>query len=497
MTGPRLTRRETLKAVALGAASLSSPGTLLGVESDREPGAESHQATGIRIGEVTADSAIIWTRLTANPARVRSGRLTFETNKQGDIYKPETAADISRLDGACPGMAGQVRVRFGTAEDLAEAQATEWASVDGSTDFIHQFRLTGLKPATRYFLAVETAGPTAEPPHAPLRGMLQTAPTADAAAAVTFSVITCEMVADMDREDVEDGFRIFDALARLQPDFHCMTGDNVYYDGEPPFANTPELARYHWDRMYSYPRHVEFYRQTAAYFQKDDHDVLDNDCHPGRTLGRHGGTLTFETGQRIFREEVPLGAAIYRTFRWGKLLQIWLTDGRDFRSRNSMRDGPDKTILGREQKEWLKRTLAESDATWKVLVSPTPIVGPDRARKNDNHANAGFQHEGDELRHWFREHVPHNFFVVCGDRHWQYHSVHPETGLREFACGPVSNRHAAGTPGEDAAYHRFHRVAGGFLTVSVREEDGRGVIAFRHHDVHGDVVHEYEQRAEA
>ena len=56
---------------------------------------------------------------------------------------------------------------------------------------------------------------------------------------VTFSVITCEMVADMDREDVEDGFRIFDALARLQPDFHCMTGDNVYYDGEPPFANTP------------------------------------------------------------------------------------------------------------------------------------------------------------------------------------------------------------------------------------------------------------------
>jgi alkaline phosphatase D len=123
-----------------------------------------------------------------------------------------------------------------------------------------------------------------------------------------------------------------------------------------------------------------------------------------------------------------------------------------------------------------------------VLFSPTPIVGPDRANKNDNHANNGFKHEGDEARKWFRENVPDNFFVICGDRHWQYHSVHPETGLNEFSIGAASDEHAGGSPGENKKYHRFHRVKGGFVSVAV----GAKGIAFRHHDVHGKVVHEHE-----
>jgi alkaline phosphatase D len=56
-----------------------------------------------------------------------------------------------------------------------------------------------------------------------------------------------------------------------------------------------------------------------------------------------------------------------------------------------MTDGSEKTILGKAQKAWLKRTLKASDTTWKILISPTPLVGPDRAKKNDNHSNAGFQ----------------------------------------------------------------------------------------------------------
>jgi alkaline phosphatase D len=154
-----------------------------------------------------------------------------------------------------------------------------------------------------------------------------------------------------------------------------------------------------------------------------------------------------------------------------------------------MPDGPEKTILGKTQKEWLKRTLKESTATWKVLISPTPLVGPDRAKKNDNHSNAGFQHEGDELRAWFKANVPGNFFVICGDRHWQYHSVHPETGLNEFSVGAASDEHAAGTPGEDKRYHKFHRVKGGFLSVTVKGS----AILFEHRDIHGTVVYTYQQ----
>ncbi len=136
-------------------------------------------------------------------------------------------------------------------------------------------------------------------------------------------------------------------------------------------------------------------------------------------------------------------------------------------------------------------TLHRSDATFKVLVSPTPIVGPDRPKKSDNHSNAAFRHEGDEFRQWVQKNLPNGFFVVCGDRHWQYHSVHPQTGLHEFGTGAASDPHAGGSPGEDRDYHRFHRVKGGFVSVAVRRGDGKNSITFRHHDVMGKVVHEH------
>jgi alkaline phosphatase D len=290
------------------------------------------------------------------------------------------------------------------------------------------------------------------------------------------------MFADIDHDD---GFNIFPVMQKLSPKFVVFTGDNVYYDSEYPRALTADLARYHWQRMYGLSRHVDLIRQVATYWEKDDHDTHSDDSWPEM---KPMGQFTFAEGQQVYRQQVPLAGPVYRTFRWGKWLQVWFTDGRDFRSPNNMADGPDKTIWGAEQKAWLKKTLLESDARWKVLVSPTPIVGPDRPTKNDNHTNAGFTHEGNEFRRWAKENLPGNFLTVCGDRHWQYHSVHPETGLHEFACGPGSDEHASGTPGLNETYHRFHRVKGGFLSVSVQD----GKIAFRHHDVQGKVVHEWQ-----
>jgi alkaline phosphatase D len=231
---------------------------------------------------------------------------------------------------------------------------------------------------------------------------------------------------------------------------------------------------------------------VPAYWEKDDHDTLSDDIWPGRVVARQL-PLTFEDGVRIFREQVPMGQGpTYRTFRWGKELQVWFVEGRDYRSSNRMQDGPEKSIWGAEQKVWLKKTLLESDATWKILVSPTPMVGPDRENKADNHANATFAHEGSEMRAWFAENLPDNFFVLCGDRHWQYHSIDPKTKVHEFACGPTSDQHAGGSPGKEEAYHQFHRVKGGYLTVSVTPKNSGGsAIAFKLRDVDGKVVYEY------
>lgn len=472
-SSPRLNRRTFLRT---GAATLATP--LLAASS-----AESHQATGTRVGEVTDQSAIVWTRLTRHSTRNNAG-VPFKELKagKGKAKAKMVVPPVQEIEGACPAMSGRVRVRYGLNEDETAWAATEWANVTEAQDGIHQFAIQGLKPGSTYHYVTESEGGDGAK-HESCRGRFSTAPAPAAPTDMRFCVMTCQGYQDRDHED---GHPIYPSMQGLDPKFIVMTGDLVYYDSNPPRATSPALARLHWERMFSLPRLVSAMRSTSTYWLKDDHDTLTNDCWPGMEVGE----LTFNEGLQIFHEQAPLGSESYRTVRWGRDLQVWFTDGRDHRSPNSMPDGPDKTIWGPEQKAWFKRTVKESPATWKVLVSPTPLVGPDRDNKNDNHSNKGFAHEGDEIRAWLKDNVPDHFFVVCGDRHWQYHSVHPTSGVQEFSVGPASNSHAGGTPGEDRAYHKFHRVQGGFLCVELKADGGSSTIAFQLRDVVGKISYE-------
>ena len=149
-----------------------------------------------------------------------------------------------------------------------------------------------------------------------------------------------------------------------------------------------------------------------------------------------------------------------------------MVEGRDYRSPNNQPDGPEKTIWGKKQKEWFFRTFEESDATFRVLISPTPVVGPDRSSKNDNHANKGFTHEGNEIRDFLASHK--NTFVICGDRHWQYVSVDRKPGSRNSPAVP----HRTNTPrgwkdGNRLPEHTFLKVQGGFLSIEVKRAEGK------------------------
>jgi alkaline phosphatase D len=485
MNNNQRTRREFVVESSLAVAVVAGAGSAL-LAADRPAG--SRQATGVRVGEISDTSAIVRVRITAHETRNNKGLLI---PGRANGKKPEQLAKVTvpveELEGACPGAAGLCRVRYGTMENLGDAVATEWVDVAEESDFSHQFRLTNLKPATVYHYTSETGGPGGKPEHAPLRGTFETAPAADSIADVRFCVMTCQGYPDRGHPD---GHGIYPSMRAVKPQFACLTGDLVYYDNDEPRAITPRLARYHWERMFSLPRLLDFTRSVGTYWLKDDHDTLNDDAWPGRNLGE----LTFAEGQAIFRQQAPIPEGLsYRTIRWGRDLQIWFTDGRDFHSPNTMPDGPGKTIWGEVQKAWFKKTVKASDATWKVLVSPTPLVGPDRKNKRDNHSNAAFRHEGDEIRGWLKANVPDNFFVVCGDRHWQYHSVHPQTGLNEFSVGPASDEHAAGTPGEDKAIHKFHRVTGGFLVVNVSRDGDLARIAFELRGVDGKIGYEWNQ----
>jgi alkaline phosphatase D len=457
-----------------------------------------YHATGIKIGEVKATSAIIWLRLTADAERIgKKGGMpeVIFLNTETGQYEPKSGrpnatpkvvfpegGSISTIEGAVPGTSGQVRVLYKMPEE-SEWQKTQWQNVDVERDYTKQIRLDGLNPNTTYQIRAETESGNV------VEGQFQTAPRASQEERVLFTVSTGQAYHD---QDMSEGFKIYAAMLKLKPRFFVHTGDIVYYDGR---GKSLPLARWHWQRMYSLPSNVEFHRQVASYFIKDDHDTWMNDCWSTKNT-QYMGEFTFEQGQRIFLEQVPMGASTYRTVRWGKDLQVWFVEGRDFRSPNPMPDGPEKTIWGKQQRNWFINTAQASDATFRILITPTPILGPDRPNKMDNHANEGFRYEGEKLRSFIAS--QNNMLIICGDRHWQYVSVDPKTGIREYSCGPASDAHAGGFREEDRSdMHRYLNIKGGFLSVAIERTQGQVQAVLSHHGVDGTVYNRDIVKAEA
>ncbi|MBK1831243.1 alkaline phosphatase D family protein [Verrucomicrobiaceae bacterium R5-34] len=415
-------------------------------------------AGGVKIGEVDQTSAIVWTRLTEDQEADFS-KLPILTEGLGLRQKSKVRMPTDVL----PGAAGEVRVRYWIQGAKDKATETEWSAVSADRDFTHQFQLKGLQPNSSYECLVQARPSGSESPSAEMSGSFQTAPGKDQTVPVQFIVTTCQAVRSIDSG--KDGHVAYRRMLEFQPDFFVHTGDILYYD-KVPLSQTPAEARAKWGLIFAYGHNQKFHRHVSSYFMKDDHDTLKNDSWPGQTYGE----LTFDQGLEIFREQVPMGEKTYRTVRWGRDVQIWMTEHRDFRSANNAKDGPKKTILGKEQKAWLMKTMQESDATHKFLIVPGPIVGPDKKGKSDNHANRAFAHEGQELRDFLAKQK--NTYVICGDRHWQYCSEDPETGVLEMGCGPINDQHMfGGAPAKDKTYHRYFGKKGGFLRITV--ENGK------------------------
>lgn len=497
-------RRKFLKDISISSAALA-----IGIK-DNQPlfpadefskGKGPFLTTGIKIGEVTNNSAIVWARLTRDAKRVTDDApqpvILYQEADTGDFVKKSDeesrpdrvphveyprGSNIESIAGAVPAASGELRVAWRSSGK--EWTYSPWKAVSKANDGCIQMPIQQLQPGTSYEVKVEARANADGRISSSLTGGFRTAPADDLPSDIKFMVITCQEYHH--RDYGSKGFKIYDAMLKQDPDFMVHTGDIVYYDQQ---AKNIDLARWHWQRLYSFPTLLGFHKNVGSYFMKDDHDTWMNDCYPGMQT-RFMGDFTFEQGQKVFLEQVPMGDKTYRTIRWGRDLQIWLVEGRDYRSPNTMPDGPDKTIWGKEQVEWFKRTVSESDAHFRILISPTPIVGPDRKQKKDNHSNQVFYHEGEMLRR-FIEQQP-NMFIVNGDRHWQYTSKDDETGLLEFGCGPVSNEHAGGwNPKDKLPEHLYLNVVGGYLEVSLTHPNGKPQLAFRHRSVEGNLLFEH------
>lgn len=457
--------------------------------------AELHLAQGILVGEVTATTAILQTRLTA----------------------------VEKLtDGDVAGAAGVARFEIAATDSFANARQTAWANATAEGDFIVKAHVDGLKPATEYFYrAVFGSSPTQATKRS-ATARFRTLPAANAAAPVNFVLTSCLNYAFFQEgtrgqpgykgADRHLGYPALEPMLKLQPDFVIFDGDCVYYDHPVATkAQTQAQLRKKWHEQYVQKRFVDLFARTATYWLKDDHDYRMNDSDPtGDYAPSH------ELGIATFREQVPIvkpgdaKAVTYRTHRMGRDLQLWMVENRDYRSANRPDDGPAKTIWGAEQKAWLQRTIKESDATFKILVSPTPLIGPDDARKRDNHVNElGFRHEGEAFLAWLKDNgiPPGQFYIICGDRHWKYHSQHA-TGYEELTCGALNreNSRLGRAPGDPQStdpralvkqFYTDNPPSGGFLRVSVQPAaaPNRAQIEFTQYDDGGATVYRHSRSA--
>lgn len=424
---------------------------------------------GAMAGEVSDSTAFLQTRLT----------LGNELDRTGDL----------------PGSPGVVRFEWSLDEQFNHSQVTPFQTATPDRDFIVRSRLDRLEPNRTYHYRA-AFGLSKDDLQLGPACSFRTLPGQNSGREVRFIVGSCMNyikfmhgrvgkasgpVTATD-EDKRLGFPAFATMARMQPEFFVGTGDIVYYDNPFRVAKTEAQLRKCWHEQFRFPRMAGFFQRVPTYWSKDDHDFRFNDSD-NQTQKRP----LPKTGISMFREQLPMVASgdeatpSYRTFRVNQHLQIWMTEGRDFRSPNQSPDGPDKTMWGTVQRDWLKSTLAASDATWKLMINPTPMVGPDDAYKKDNHANLeGFRREADEFFGWVHENKMDNLFLVCGDRHWQYHSVHP-LGVNEFACGALNdeNSRMGVAPGDKVGSDPEAMVrqlftspepSGGFLQIEAGDE---------------------------
>jgi alkaline phosphatase D len=246
----------------------------------------------------------------------------------------------------------------------------------------------------------------------------------------------------------------------------------------------------------------EFLRRTPVYAIWDDHEVKNDFAGPGEPR--------MPVGRQAFLDYWPVAAGddatrLYRSVRWGRLLEIFILDTRQYRSPNAVLDGPGKTMLGAAQRQWLLDALPASTATWKVVVTSVSLSVPTgRSERRDGWTNAnvfglapqrgtGFVTERDAILHHFHRHGVRNLVFVAADVHHAEvirHEPHSGWWFHELIAGPLSAEPGHPRPLDErlgprtlfarGGVHNFGEVTIDPASLMVRIVDETGTVLFTH-----------------
>jgi len=198
------------------------------------------------------------------------------------------------------------------------------------------------------------------------------------------------------------------------------------------------------------------------------------------------------------------GTRLYRSVRWGRLLEMFILDTRQYRSDNSLPDGPRKSMLGAAQRRWLLQSVPASTATWKIVVSSVTLSVPTGRPERDGWSNAnilglapesgtGFATERDAILREFRLQGVRNLVVVAADVHHAEiirHQPHRDWEFHELIAGPLSAPWGRPRPLDDRLRPHSLFARGGLFNfgeitiepdqLTVRFLDEAGAVLFTH-----------------
>ncbi|MFF8405351.1 alkaline phosphatase D family protein [Streptomyces sp. NPDC015684] len=389
-------RRSVLRGSLAASAALTLPVGLGAAPAFARSG-RPQAGWGVQTGDVTTDSGLVWVRSD------RPARMIVETSATESFRNPR------RFHGPL---------------------------LDAGTDFTGTTRLHGLPSGEQIHYRVLLADPddprrTGEP----VAGAFRTV-SRHRRDGVRFLWSGDLAGQGWGINPDRGGYRIYDAMAGLDPDFFLCSGDNIYADGpigatqalpdgstwrnvtiEEKAKVAETLAEFRGNFRYNLldDNLRRFNAQVPSVIQWDDHEVRNN-WYPGEVIAATDTRYTEKSvdvlaarARRAFGEYFPISTLrpgakegrVHRVLRQGPLLDVFVLDMRTYRNANSP-DGQTvdpQGILGREQLEWLKRELSRSRAVWKVIAADMPIglVVPDTTEGRPNFEAVAQGDPGDPL----------------------------------------------------------------------------------------------------
>lgn len=337
-------------------------------------------------GQAATTAALL--AVSPRPAAAQASGLFQHGVASGDPL-PTRVVIWTRVTGAAPDTV--IPVRWVVAEDanLTKIAQEGMSFTHSQFDYTVKVDVERLRPGTTYYYQFTVSGTTS-----PI-GRAKTAPVGSLDR-LRFGVVSCS--------NYPYGFfNTYALLAkRADLDFILHLGDYIYeyanaqYGDGTPINRTPLPARAtttlsdYRTRYAQYrmdPDLQEAHRQHTFIIVWDDHETANNSWRDGAE--NHNATTQGPwsarraQGMQAWIEWMPVrtnlyqNGDIYRTFRFGNLLDLMMLDtrltGRDEQipdNNLSNLNNPNRTIMGFEQEGWLYQQLDASrgrDVKWRAL----------------------------------------------------------------------------------------------------------------------------------